>query len=81
MGASNSEIDRHQLSSDDNSFLWARGPFDEGAKARIDGFGLAHAPSIDAVGWYAMRSWVAGWHDADAGILANGLSDSMPVTK
>lgn len=60
---------------------WASGPFGEGARARIDGFGRQHAPSTDVVGTHARNSWLAGWSDADMGIIADDLSDVMPVTK
>ena len=68
-------------SADHNAIQWAEGPFAEGARARIDGFGRQHVPSEEAIGAFARRSWLAGWADADKGILADGLADSMPVRK
>lgn len=79
MEATRNEIDRHQTAGDQDGTEWARGPFDDGAKARIEGFGRQHAPSADVIGVFARRSWVAGWSDADMGIAADGLA--MPVTK
>lgn len=67
--------------SDEPDTEWASGPFNEGARARIDGFGRRHAPNADAVGAHARNSWLAGWSDADMGIISDELADSMPVTK
>lgn len=74
-------IDRHQTASDQDVTEWNNGYFGDGSKARIDGYGRQHAPSAEAVGAFAHRSWLAGWADADMGILADGLSETMPVTK
>jgi hypothetical protein len=51
---------------------WAKGPFDDGAEARIFGYGLDQCPSEDTIGPFAVRSWKAGWADADAQIAADG---------
>ncbi|MGN6312835.1 MAG: hypothetical protein ACTHMO_03635 [Rhodanobacteraceae bacterium] len=79
MDATRNEIDRHQTAGDQDETQWAKGPFDDGAQARIEGFGRRHAPPEDVIGAFARKSWLAGWSDADMGILADGLA--MPVTK
>jgi hypothetical protein len=53
-------IDRHQTGSDQDHVAWAKGPFNDGSQARIDGFGQHHAPSDDVVGIFARKSWIAG---------------------
>lgn len=58
---------------------WARGPFEDGAKARIDGHPIQSAPTVDLIGRFAHASWLAGWADADAGIHADELAQQMPV--
>ncbi len=46
-------------------FEWAKGPFNDGAEARILGYGLDQCPCEATVGPFAVRSWRAGWTDAD----------------
>lgn len=50
---------------------WNRGAFDDGASARIDNQPRSSAPSADVIGDWCHRSWLAGWADADAGLLAD----------
>jgi hypothetical protein len=45
---------------------WARGAFDDGALARILGDSIDAHPSADVIGDFAVKSWRAGWADADA---------------
>jgi len=51
---------------------WAKGPFNDGAEARIFGYGLDQCPSEDVIGTFAVASWLAGWADANKQILADG---------
>lgn len=51
---------------------WAKGSFDDGAEARIFGYGLDQCPSEDAIGTFAANSWRAGWCDADGQISSYG---------
>lgn len=50
---------------------WAKGPFDDGAEARIFGYGRDQCPGEDSIGPFAVKSWKAGWADADASIAAD----------
>jgi hypothetical protein len=43
---------------------WAKGPFDDGAEARIFNYALDQCPSEDTIGPFAVKSWRAGWADA-----------------
>lgn len=52
---------------------WAKGPFYDGMRARFDGICKDSVPSIDVIGLFANKSWLAGWLDADASICADGL--------
>lgn len=52
---------------------WAKGAFDDGAEARIFGYGRDQCPSADTIGEFAQRSWLAGWIDADTIISSEGV--------
>lgn len=62
-----------------NAFAWAEGPFFDGHSARCDGHAVTTVPSEAVIGQLAHESWVAGWHDADSGIRADGLEQQIPV--
>jgi hypothetical protein len=70
-------IDR--FSSKEEPPKWNEGMFRDGSQSRCDGYGLSHCPSAQTVGEFAAKSWRAGWIDADMAILADGLSDQMPI--
>lgn len=81
MGCADAEsayvIDR--FSSKEDPPKWDEPAFREGFKARSDGLGLSHCPSVATIGPWAWKSWRAGWNDAHAGIAADGLADQMPI--
>lgn len=58
--------------SSDEQIEYAKGPFNDGAEARIFGYGLDQCPNEDVIGSFAVSSWKAGWKDAHVQILTDG---------
>lgn len=45
---------------------WNKGCYDDGAEARIMGYGKDQCPNEESIGRFARESWLAGWDDLDA---------------
>lgn len=66
--------------SSQESVEWAKGPFDDGALARIYGQPIDAHPSVDTIGPFAVASWRAGWADADVNIAADKAAGTLPFS-
>jgi hypothetical protein len=60
-----------RLSSHEVAPTWSISHFNSGRTARLAGADRDAAPAIADVGQFAHKSWLAGWHDAEMGILAS----------
>ncbi len=69
-----------RFSSKEDAPNWNQDAFDDGSKARTDGLPQNTAPSAETIGVFARRSWLAGWDDADMGIIADGLAEKIAVS-
>lgn len=75
--ASCAENEREAMSIDrfnsNEDIEWAKGSFDDGAEARIFGYGKDQCPGAETIGEFARRSWLAGFADADMTIASEGI--------
>jgi hypothetical protein len=56
---------------------WNKGCFDDGALARLLGSSIDSHPSADTIGEFAVKSWRAGWCDADADLASKSPKEEI----
>lgn len=60
-----------RFSSHEDAPSWSMGHFNAGRHARLAGADRDAAPIAADVGEFSRKSWLAGWNDAEMGILAD----------
>lgn len=60
-----------QFNSTEDAPTWSATHFNAGREARLAGTGRDSAPTAADVDDFGHKSWIAGWNDAEMGILAN----------